>query len=256
VLKEILLGAMACTTLCTSAAYAQSSVTLYGIPDLGVRYVDNQGLASVTSLSSGGVRTGRLGLRGREDPGGGMSAGLKLETAMFPNTGAARLATAPGQFWTRDAYVELGHKDYSTLRMGYDLNPTCVKWSQNAPWLSIGMGSSGVLYDTSQNGRLRTAFGAIGKNETTAIYTRNMVQYFTPTTGGFSGAVSIAVREGDTTTSGAAQQTLVRLAYKKSGFQVAVSQARTDALPAGGMITRFIDSAATTAYDFGMAHHF
>ncbi|WP_051888032.1 porin [Caballeronia sordidicola] len=218
-LKEILLGAMACTTLCTSAAYAQSSVTLYSIIDLGVRYVDNQGLGSVTSLSSGGVRTSRLGLRGREDLGGSMSAGLKLETVMFPNTGAARSATVPGQFWSRDAYLELGHKDYGTLRMGYDLNPTYVAWFENDPWLNIGMGSSGVLYDTSQNGPLRTAFGTVGKNETTAIYTRNMVKYFTPATGGFSGAVSISVREGNTTTSGAAQQTLVRLVYKRSVFR-------------------------------------
>ena len=70
----------------SAAASAQSSVTLFGVLDLNARYVKN-GDVSLKSLSSGGINTSRLGFRGIEDLGGGLSAGFWLETGINPDTG-------------------------------------------------------------------------------------------------------------------------------------------------------------------------
>ena len=80
-----------------SAAQAQSSVTVYGILDVG--YVGTNERLSATSLTNnggnykrttnsfGGVgaeSTSRLGFKGTEDLGGGMSAFFTAEFALFP----------------------------------------------------------------------------------------------------------------------------------------------------------------------------
>ncbi len=243
-------GGQAPSVMPATGAPAQS-VTLYGIIDLGPRYVDNQGVGSIKGLSSGGVRTSRFGMRGSQDLDGGWTTDFKLEAVMMPDTGTSGSASIVGQLWSRDAYVELGHKDYGTVRLGYDLNPSYVTWFENDPWLNIGMGSSGNLFDTTQNGPLRTAFGGISKLDSTAIYTRNMMQYFTPSLGGFFGVVGVAAREGNTTANGSAKNTVVRLGYKNDAFLGAVSRGITDALPAGGVLTRLTDTGAEAAYDFG-----
>ena len=62
----------------TSAAFAQSSVTLFGIVDLNVRDVSEKlngvknNAASITSMSQDGIASSRLGVRGVEDLGGGI----------------------------------------------------------------------------------------------------------------------------------------------------------------------------------------
>ena len=240
------------TALVATGAHAQSSVTLYGIVDQALRYVDNQGVGKMKTLSSNGLRTSRFGLRGVEDLGDGLNAGFKLEAVMFPDTGGAGSTTQVGQLWSRDAYVEIGQPTYGTVRLGYDLNPAYVTWYENDPWFNIGIAGTGSLYDTTQNGPIRAAFGAIGKLDTTLTYTRNMVQYFSPNIGGFFAVAALAAGEGATTATGAAKQAVLRLGYTGGAFQAAVARSRTDALPAGGTLNRFNDSVATTSYDFGV----
>jgi predicted porin len=252
-IKAKLFGAIACATFTATAAHAQSSVTVYGIVDQAVRYVNDQGVGHLKTLSSNGLRTSRFGLRGVEDLGDGLSAGFKLEAVMFPDTGTAGSASQAGQLWSRDAYVEIGHANYGTVRLGYDINPAYVTWYENDPWFNIGIAGTGSLYDTTQNGPLRAAFGAISKLDTTVTYTRNMVQYFSPNIGGFFAVAAAAAGEGGTTATGAAKQVSVRLGYTGNAFQAAVARARTDAQPAGGTVNRFTDSVATTSYDFGVA---
>jgi len=81
-----------------SAAQAQSSVTVYGILDIG--YIgQNSRAANSTAAAGGGTvgksttsqfgqsaeSTSRLGFRGTEDLGGGLSAFFTIETAITPN---------------------------------------------------------------------------------------------------------------------------------------------------------------------------
>jgi predicted porin len=86
-----------------SAAQAQSSVTVYGVLDVGYtgstfRAANNGAAGSTNSVGQSGVTTSnnsafsdgaestsRLGFKGTEDLGGGLSAFFTIETALTPN---------------------------------------------------------------------------------------------------------------------------------------------------------------------------
>lgn len=87
-----------------SAAYAQSSVSLYGIVDAGLAYVNNQGGKSSISQTSGVLQGSRFGLRGSEDLGGGYKAGFVLENGFNVNSGSMGQG---GLEFGRQAYVSL-----------------------------------------------------------------------------------------------------------------------------------------------------
>jgi len=100
--------AFAAALLGASAAYAQSTVQLYGIVDAGVTRVSGLAAGSVTTVSSGIMEGSRWGLKGTEDIGGGYKAIFTLESRFEADTGAlssnplsgtalpARIATAQG----------------------------------------------------------------------------------------------------------------------------------------------------------------
>nr|WP_319566473.1 porin [uncultured Rhodoferax sp.] len=75
----------------TSAVYAQSA-TIYGMMDVGIESVNNVAAAggSLTRMPSNtGIIPSRLGFRGKEDLGGGLSAIYTLEMGFAPDTGAS-----------------------------------------------------------------------------------------------------------------------------------------------------------------------
>jgi len=84
-MKKILtLSALA---LAASSAFAQSSVTVYGIMDVGVTQVSGLKGGSIKQLSSGIMDGSRLGFRGNEDLGGGYRAIFTLEHRLEADTG-------------------------------------------------------------------------------------------------------------------------------------------------------------------------
>ncbi|CAG9167552.1 Outer membrane porin protein [Cupriavidus laharis] len=101
---KFLLGAMAVAPI---AAAAQSSVTLYGVIDTGVEYVNNIGQAK-DSVVRVPVLTGtvpsRWGLRGAEDLGGGLKSVFVLESGFAPDSGASNQG---GRLFGRQALVGL-----------------------------------------------------------------------------------------------------------------------------------------------------
>lgn len=86
----ILLGA------CAASAQAQSNVTVYGVVDLGFAKTTGQTLVERENHAS------RLGLRGTEDLGGGLSAIFNLESEILADTGAQK-----GNLFERQANVGL-----------------------------------------------------------------------------------------------------------------------------------------------------
>lgn len=74
---------------CCAPAFAQSSVTIYGIVDIAVAYIDNTSRVGFTikKLTSNGSTPSRIGFRGSEDLGGGYRANFVLETGFAPDTG-------------------------------------------------------------------------------------------------------------------------------------------------------------------------
>jgi predicted porin len=91
-MKKSLL-ALAVLGASAGAAQAQSSVTIYGIVDTGVVYqskaaISGGGTGSKFSLNSGVIQGSRLGFKGAEDLGGGLSAVFNLEVGFANDTGA------------------------------------------------------------------------------------------------------------------------------------------------------------------------
>lgn len=95
-------------------AYAQSSVTLYGLVDAGVNYVSNDNGKSNWTMTMGVLQGNRFGFKGAEDLGGGTKAIFQLENGF--TTGGA-LAQG-GRLFGRQAWVGLLNESYGSITMG------------------------------------------------------------------------------------------------------------------------------------------
>lgn len=121
--RQTMLAMAAITTFVASAAntaHAQSSVTLYGIVDAGISYVNHAATASGASAHEfkydDGVSQGsRWGLKGAEDLGGGMKAIFTLENGFNSGTGA--LGQGGAEFG-RQAYVGISKNDVGAVTLG------------------------------------------------------------------------------------------------------------------------------------------
>ncbi|WP_460902158.1 porin [Paraburkholderia jirisanensis] len=96
-------------------AHAQSSVTLYGLLDVGLQYTNNAGTGSLIRQTSGNINGSRFGLRGNEDLGGGLAAIFVLEGGVTLNNGKS---AQDGRLFGRQAYVGLASKEYGTVSLG------------------------------------------------------------------------------------------------------------------------------------------
>jgi predicted porin len=116
----------ACMSFASSAAHAQSSVTLYGIVDVGIEHINNTTAGGgVTRETSGNLSGSRWGLKGVEDLGGGLKAIFTLEDGFNVNDGTlgnstkgigANAATTTRLFG-RQAWVGMTYKG-QTLTFG------------------------------------------------------------------------------------------------------------------------------------------
>jgi predicted porin len=105
----------ALAALTTPAAFAQSSVTLYGVLDEGIDYTNNVGGSAVWEMASGYAQGSRWGLKGSEDLGGGTKAVFQLENGFDVSSG--RLGQG-GRMFGRQAFVGLSNDSYGTLTLG------------------------------------------------------------------------------------------------------------------------------------------
>jgi predicted porin len=96
-------------------AQAQSSVTLYGLLDVGIQYTNNAGAGSLIRQTSGNINGSRFGMRGNEDLGGGLGAIFVLEGGVTLNNGKS---AQDGRLFGRQAYVGLASKEYGTVSLG------------------------------------------------------------------------------------------------------------------------------------------
>jgi predicted porin len=101
------------------AAHAQSSVTLYGLVDAGITYVNHAntsaGPKSLYQYGDGVAQGSRWGLRGSEDLGGGLKAIFTLENGF--NSGNGTLGQGGAEFG-RQAYVGLTQNGIGSLTLG------------------------------------------------------------------------------------------------------------------------------------------
>jgi predicted porin len=86
--KLTLVATAVMALLSSSAAMAQSTVTLYGIVDGGYNRVSGLRQGTVNTIASGIMEGSRFGLRGTEDLGGGYKAIFVLENRFEVDTGS------------------------------------------------------------------------------------------------------------------------------------------------------------------------
>jgi predicted porin len=178
-LRPVVLAALA--AVCGLAS-AQSSVVVFGVVDLAGRHVSND--QSQYQLATGGDRASRLGFRGTEDLGGGLSAGFWLEAPLNPD------AADPDFGFSRQSTVSLVSRAAGELRLGRDKVPTYYEWLDFDVFGDGGLGAST---------RLGVASGIVpsGAGFNTQRRADNLVGYFTPGgLGGFFAQLGATAGEG------------------------------------------------------------
>ena len=234
---------------CTTTALAQSNVTLFGIADAAARSVSNSGRGSIKSLVSGSNSTSRIGFRGTEDMGGGLSAGFHLEHGITLDTGAD---ASSAQFFDRRSTVSLASKTWGELRLGRDYTPTYSAWTRHDPFSYVGVAGSNNLVSATPTGAIRSAFGS---NPNTTVRANNALQYFLPSDvaglDGVDGSLMLAAGEGGLVANGVAKTIAARLGYGAGPVYISAATAISENSLTG--LGDFKDNTVGASYNAGVA---
>jgi predicted porin len=209
------LFAIAAVTAFAGAAQAQSSVTVYGLLDVG--YTGANARASTrtgvvqetTSRISNSMESGsRLGFRGTEDLGGGTSAIFTFEVGLQPagnagsNTDGTSAASAGSSTWApnvRQAFVGLQQKGLGNVRVG---TQNTLFWEQagsnTTGQLAQTLGS--MLAPTTDGAFLSSAAQGGSAGSQSAAYTTrttNTIRFATDRMAGFVGKASYTLSNSD-----------------------------------------------------------
>lgn len=223
--------AAAAAALCSSGAHAQSSATVFGVLDVGVMRIKN-GTVTRYLESIDGQQTSRLGFRGVEDLGGGLSASFHLEGALSPDDG-----NSGGFNWRRRSTVALASTSAGELRLGRDYTPTFWNLSVFSPFGTNGVGSSG---------NLMYGFGGSSSTAPTIVRSDNSVGYFLPKgLGGVYGQAMVAAGEGAAT----GKYVGLRIGYAGGGLDTALAFGQTNNAANGD---KFKSTNLGVSYNFGV----
>ena len=211
----------------SGVAMAQSSVTMYGVADLGL--VKSNGISAQMS-GSGFMNNGtsRLGVSGVEDLGGGLKASFNFEHGLNMENGAGNLSG--GQMWSRAAWLAL-QGGFGRFQMGRTLNPS---FYGVAAWELTG---------TANYSAVGTQFNYTGQGPRTS----SVFQYTTPNLSGFSATLGYVMKPDNMIgldPQGNAKYDLNAI-YRNGPLVAALSYNKTTDLK-GNM-------ALGASYDFGMA---
>ncbi len=186
------LFAIAAVTAFAGAAQAQSSVTVYGILDVG--YVGSNSKSTVNNVKSAETRSfigqsaetsSRLGFKGTEDLGGGTSAFFTFETGLSPND-----ATLSG-FNNRQAFVGLAKKGLGNAAIGTQYTPihSAVGVTSAGQYNNI---TGDVIYPQN-TGITNTDGSSTNNNAGYTVRTNNAIQFQTENFAGFTAKALYAV---------------------------------------------------------------
>lgn len=144
----------------TALAYAQSSVTLYGIVDTGVQFYNHAatGGSVVGMPTNTGEVPSRFGLKGSEDLGGGYRSFFVLENGFAANTGALNYG---GRLFGRQANVGIS-SPYGTVTLGRQMNMSMYVLL-NADVIGPAIHSMASFDSYLPNARSDNAIGYLGK---------------------------------------------------------------------------------------------
>jgi predicted porin len=174
-MKKSLIALAVLGTL-SAGALAQSNVTLYGVVDMGLEQTRLSPGGSTLRQSSGIQSGSRLGFKGTEDLGGGMSASFQLEMGLDASTGASGQG---GLAFGRQSWVGL-NGGFGSLKLGRQYVPLFGALDTIDP---LGTGITG------DGSGIAAVFRSYG------VRMNNTVNYSTPGMGGFSAEVAYGLGE-------------------------------------------------------------
>jgi predicted porin len=248
-MKKSLL-ALAVLAAAAGSASAQSSVTLFGIVDASLTWGRGD-VADRFRVTDSGYNSSRLGFRGTEDLGGGMSASFWLEAGLNNDNGTgdptstnnqatgAGTATAgtQGLTFNRRSTVSLGG-NWGEVRIGRDYTPQFWNLTVFDPFGTNGAGTTATL---------QTGFTGA-----TTVRASNSIGYFAPATlGGFYGQVQYYENENPNSIGAAIDDGSgwgARVGFASGPFNVAAAYGKTQL--STGDITQ---ANIAGQWDFGMA---
>jgi len=163
------------------AASAQSSVNVYGVVDLGISHRDmGAATGSMISMEQGIQSGSRLGFKGTEDLGGGLSANFVLESGIKADSGGFAQGNTG---FARQTWVGL-NGGFGTVRLGRQYTPIFEALDSIDPFgtglTDNGSGAAGLMTNT--------AYGFDNRMS-------NTIAYWIPSMNGFSGQVSYGFGE-------------------------------------------------------------
>jgi predicted porin len=217
------------------AASAQTNVTIYGIADVGVQYSKPEvnGVGENTTGLTSGIRNGsRLGFKGSEDLGGGLSAIFTLENGFNLDDGT--LAQG-GRLFGRQAWVGL-QGGFGALKLGRQNTPIHNALDSIDPF---GTGLAGNI-ENNFNGGLN---GDVRMD--------NTINYSLPTNlGGFYGEFAYGFGEvaGD---NSANRKIGLSVGYANGPIKAVLSYHNVDGATDAAEDDRTVMLGGT--YDFGVA---
>ena len=180
----------------TGIASAQTSVTIYGVVDAGLTREDN-GVQTVNRLDSGNQSGSRLGFKGNEDLGSGLSAQFLLENGFSVDTGALGNG---GLLFGRQAYVGLTGA-FGQVRLGRQKTVMYDAMVAIDPFGIASKGGMDKLFGSNVDENANTAGIQRGVGRS-----NNTIAYFTPAIfPGFVGEVTYTLGEQTGNNSGARQ---------------------------------------------------
>ena len=229
----------------SGAAMAQSSVTLFGVVDATYQYGSGS-VSNKSQLGNSGYNSSRLGFRGVEDLGGGMSASFWLEAGVNNDNGSgantstnnqATGATGGGGLtFNRRSTVSL-NGGFGEVRLGRDYTPQFWNLTVFDPFGTNGVGTT------------QTQKSSLGGP--TTVRASNSVGYFLPgKIGGLYGQVQYYMGENLRNAANKNDGTglSARVGFANGPINVALALAETKFI-AGNI--KAINLGAS--YDLGMA---
>jgi len=188
-----LLATMLLSLGVATMAQAQSSVTIYGILDVGYSGKNLKGspATATNTLNSNQIGSGyetpsRLGFRGVEDLGGGTSAFFTIETGLTPTSGTL------SSFNNRQSFVGIAQKGLGNVAVGTQYGPIHKAVSATDPGQTNATIGSVIYPAAGTDG---------GQASADAAYTIRFANSVTATTDRFKGFSTNAIYSMNNQTS-------------------------------------------------------
>jgi len=238
--------ALAIAGLASTAAFAQTNVTVYGVVDVGYAHVSSSeaNLKSKTSMDDGMQSGSRIGFRGTEDLGNGLKAVFVLESGITNDVAGQGIWSGNN----RQSFLALAG-NFGTVAFGRQYTPQFGLVARMDPF---GVGTVG---DAGSNAR--GLWGVVNRLD-------NLGAYVSPSFGGFNVIAGYTIDgfgEENATAKGARSQNTkvwaINPNYKNGGLDVGLNYHRATTkndvdLAGNGLATSLRTYDLGASYDFGV----